>query len=380
MFKNRVMILLSALLLLCFTQVIAAAQYSVVSETFNVTPGETLTVDAVSADIEIRNVPDTVTVNVKGMREEYRKWLEIRRTADGVLVRFDPEKNTRMRDSLVFEIGVPAEYNLDIETSGGDILVADGIRGNVSLESSGGDIECRAKIVGLLSCETSGGDIDVSDVEGNSSLSTSGGDITVRSVSGDAEVETSGGDIEIQAVRGRLKASTAGGDIMVEEVGGDASLHTAGGDLNIGSVSGDLDAQTAGGDITAEAVRGDTRAETAGGDIKMENLGGGFDAATIGGDVLVSLDGSYAGKMSTLGGDLTLLLPASARVSVDAQIKLSRNDHGESNPITSEFGNIELERRGSVINTVSSEFAINGGGPVIEMRNLSGTIAVKKLP
>ena len=48
-------------------------------------------------------------------------------------------------------------------------------------------------------------------------------------------------------------------------------------------------------------------------------------------------------------------------------------------PITSEFGAITV-KRGSVLKSVSSNFDINGGGPVIEIQNLNGTISVKKIP
>jgi len=380
MFKNRGIILVPAVLLLCLTQGLLAVQYAVVSESFSVSHGGTLTVDVAGADINIRSEQNSVTVNVKGLRDEYRQWLEISQVANGVLVKFDPEKRIRNIDSLVFEIGVPREFNIDAETSGGDITLFTEIKGAVSVETSGGDITFQEKIIGMLKAETSGGDIEVSDVEGELNVSTSGGDIEIGNVVGNVEAETSGGDIEIQNVQGKVDASTSGGDIQVKQVSGDASVKTAGGDLEVGVIGGDLEAATAGGDITVEEVHGKTEAETAGGDLNLEKLGGDFSAATVGGDVLVSLTGSYAGEMSTLGGDLTLLLPASAQVSIEAEIKLSGNDSDDENPITSEFGEIDIIKRGAVVKSVSSNFDINGGGPVIEIHSLSGSIAVKKRP
>lgn len=378
MFKNRGIILVLAVLLLCLTQGLLAAQFAVISESFNVSPGGTLTVDVVAADIEIRSEQNGVTVNVKGLEEEYRQWLEISQVSDGVSVKFDPEGRFRNRDPLVFTIGVPREFNIDVETAGGDVTIYTEILGDVAVETAGGDIIFQEKIIGLLNAETSGGDIEVKDVEGELNVSTSGGDIELANVIGNVEAETSGGDIEIQSVQGNLEAGTSGGDIEVKQVSGDASVKTAGGDLEIGVIGGDLEAATAGGDITVEEVQGKTEAATAGGDLNLEKLGGDFNAATVGGDVLVSLTGSYAGEMSTLGGDMTLLLPASAQVSIEAEIRFSGDDDDE-NPITSEFGEIVLER-GSVVKSVSSSFDINGGGPVIEIQNLSGTIAVEKLP
>lgn len=379
MIKNRGIIIVFAVFLLSLTQGLLAVQYAVVSESFSVSPGGTLTVDVAGADINIRGEQGSVTVNVKGLKDEYRQWLEISQAAGGVLVKFDPKKRIRGDDALVFEIGVPREFSIKADTTGGDITILSEIMGNVSADTSGGDISIQEKVTGLLEGETSGGDISVADVEGPVTVSTSGGDIEVGNVVGDVDAQTSGGDIEIQNVRGRLEARTSGGDIEVENVSGDASVKTAGGDLDIGTVDGALEAHTAGGDITVTEVKGKTDAETAGGDVTLKKLGGDFGASTVGGDVVVGLAGSYPGEMSTIGGDLVLMLPASARVSIEAEIKLSGNDEGDESPITSEFGAIEINR-GSIIKTVSASFDINGGGPVIEMQNLSGTIAVKKLP
>ena len=379
MFKNRGIIIVAVVVLVCLTQGLLAVQYAVVSESFSVSPGGILKVDVAGADINIRGEQSGVTVNVKGLREEYKQWLVISQEAYGVLVKFDPKKRIRNNDSLVFEIGVPREFNIEGETSGGDITLFTEILGNVSVDTSGGDITFQKKIIGMLKGETSGGDIEVADVEGELNVSTSGGDIEIGNVNGNAEVETAGGDIEILNVKGKLDASTSGGDIEVKNVDGDASLKTAGGDLEVGVIGGNLEAETAGGDISAEEVHGKTNAQTAGGDIELEKLGGDFAAATVGGDISVSLTGSYAGKMSTVGGDVILLLPASAQVSIEAEIRLSGNDDDDENPITSEFGAITV-KRGSVVRSVSSSFDINGGGPVIEIQNLSGTIAVKKIP
>jgi hypothetical protein len=109
----------------------------------------------------------------------------------------------------------------------------------------------------------------------------------------------------------------------------------------------------------------------------MEKVGGTFLASTVGGDVLVSLTGSSPGRMNTLGGELVLMLPDSAAVSIEAEVRFGGDE--QENSITSEFGEIPL-KTGSVIKSVSSNFDINGGGPLIEMSNLSGNIAVKKIP
>lgn len=380
MLKKSLLLLIPAIFVLITPQGFAAVQYAVISESFDVPAGGILTMEVVAADIKIIESQGGVRVSVKGLPESYREWLEMGQSAEGVMIRFEPEEKVRNIDSLLFEVGVPAEYSLDLDTTEGDITVVRRLTGTVDLSSAGGDISCREMVNGTVNISTSGGDIEVVDVQGDIELSTAGGDIEAGNVSGSALIETSGGDIEVKSVRGSLEASTAGGDISVAEVGGNAALETAGGDITAGTIGGNLEAATAGGDIDVEEVRGEATAETAGGDIQLENIGGEFEASTVGGDVLVSLTGSYPGEMSTLGGELVLMLPSSAQVSVEAEVKFSGDDEDDvSKVIVSEFGEISLQR-GSIINTVSSEFDINGGGPVIEMSNLSGTVAVKKLP
>ena len=175
MFKNRGIILVLTVMLLCLTQGLLAVQYAVVSESFSVSPGGTLKVDVTGADINIRGEQGSVTVNVKGLKDEYRQWLEISQVADGVLIKFDPKKRVRNDDALVFEIGIPREFNIEAETTGGDITLYTEILGNVSVDTSGGDISFQKKIIGMLEGETSGGDIEVADVEGKMNVSTSGG-------------------------------------------------------------------------------------------------------------------------------------------------------------------------------------------------------------
>ena len=58
-----------------------------------------------------------------------------------------------------FDVTIPSSFNLEFDTSGGDVR----IDGNLS---------------GYVSGRTSGGDIDVGDIGGDADLKTSGGDIT----------------------------------------------------------------------------------------------------------------------------------------------------------------------------------------------------------
>ncbi len=59
---------------------------------------------------------------------------------------------------------VPANFSLNLDTSGGDVS-ANRITGNVKVDTSGGDLTF-GQIHGDLHADTSGGDITAKDCEG----------------------------------------------------------------------------------------------------------------------------------------------------------------------------------------------------------------------
>lgn len=160
--------------------------------------------------------------------------------------------------SVSFVITVPANYNLNLNTSGGDIQVAS-LTGNVRARTSGGDLEF-ARIAGDLDAGTSGGDIKLLEGTARAKLNTSGGDISVDRAGGPTEVATSGGDITINSVAQLISATTSGGDVravITEPLKHDTLLSTSGGqvDVKVAKDSGfHLDASTSGGDVRADGI------------------------------------------------------------------------------------------------------------------------------
>lgn len=151
-----------------------------------------------------------------------------------------------------YTIKVPANFNLDLGTAGGNVS-ASGVTGKVEVNTSGGDLTFD-RIHGDLHAETSGGDVDVTDCEGQTDLNTSGGHIKVT-----------GG-------RGNLEADTSGGNVTVLNRVGDAKIGSNGGKLRLGNISGKLSAETSGGSVSAvlsNPVAGDVRLETSAGSITV---------------------------------------------------------------------------------------------------------------
>ena len=155
--------------------------------------------------------------------------------------------------SVEFEVEVPAETSIDIDTSGG------------AIEASG--LRAPAKL------ETSGGSITVRDLTASLRAHTSGGSIRLQNIRGEARVDTSGGNIDAVQLQGPLHAETSGGSIHLDEVSGDANVHTSGGGIKVRNAGGRLVADTSGGSIDASFAKGNSRGGS------LESSGGGITVA-----------------------------------------------------------------------------------------------------
>lgn len=155
--------------------------------------------------------------------------------------------------SVEFDLEVPSETSVDIETSGGPI------------EASG--LRAPAKL------DTSGGSISAHDLEAAIQAHSSGGPIHLRNIRGDSRVNTSGGGIEASHLEGKLIAETSGGPISLDEITGDADVHTSGGGIRIRNAGGRVVAETSGGSIDAAFAKGNGKGGS------LESSGGGITVA-----------------------------------------------------------------------------------------------------
>ena len=358
----------------------ATGEKTPVAESFKVKKGGNLVVDIenVGADVDIK-VWNKLEVDVQahGLREYDLEDLEIKQDGNTVYVLMDSGYERRHRN-VRFSISVPSEFNLDIGTSGGDVEITGSVKGNVVGNTAGGDIEVD-DIEGAVELRTAGGDVTAGNVTGDAQLRTAGGDITVGDVTGELTAQTAGGDIDAGKVEKDLVAQTAGGGITCDRVGGEAVAETAGGDIELGIVAGECRAETAGGDIEVMGATGEAYAKTAGGDIKLSGIKGFVKAMTAGGDIYVELDPTNASNssMETKGGDIELYLPANAKATVEARIRLrdwDRRDRDEYD-ILSDFKAEEQERSDR---EVWARYVINGGGKVIEIETVNGNIEIRK--
>ena len=282
-----------------------AAIESPIHRNFNVHAGGTITIDADVGDIKVNAGAGNVSVDVirrartltRSQADDIFKDYNVTFAQEGNNVRIRARYNRPTswfhwnNDLDVhFVVNVPSQFNVDLTTSGGDIVVSD-LAGQVHAKTSGGDVSL-GRIAGLVDAHTSGGDMSMTGSQSNAMLSTSGGDIKVGDAAGSLNVRTSGGSIDIRRSQSDLKA------------------HTSGGSIDIGDAGGAIDASTSGGSIHARLSRqprADSKLSTSGGGITISvapNVALDVDAHTSGGDVASDLPMTIQGKQddSSLNG------------------------------------------------------------------------------
>jgi DUF4097 and DUF4098 domain-containing protein YvlB len=262
--------------LLASPAVLSAKITRTVEKTFTVQPGGNFKAATQGGDITIRTadvseVRITAKQVIRASNEQEadeilaKLTLTLEQTGNDVNAEAKYEKRTGGSwfgswppVNVSFEVTVPRNFNLNLNTSGGDIEAAS-LQGNVRARTSGGNMQFD-RVDGEIDAHTSGGDIVLREGTARAKLGTSGGNIEVDRAGGPTQVSTSGGDITINSVAQLLSATTSGGNVratLTEPMKQDAVLSTSGGDVRIQVVKGagfELDASTSGGDVRAEGL------------------------------------------------------------------------------------------------------------------------------
>lgn len=156
--------------------------------------------------------------------------------------------------SLKIEVKVPKNFNINANTSGGDIRVG-GVNGGIYLKTSGGDI-WGDRFEGNFFAHTSGGDINLFSSNAKIEANTSGGDIELdyTGVNQGIELKTSGGDIDVRVppdFDAGTELKTSGGDVDCNLVLNNVTkLSETKIIANINKGGEPLIAVTSGGDVT----------------------------------------------------------------------------------------------------------------------------------
>jgi len=228
-------------------------------KSFNISPGKNLLVEISSGDVKVTYWDkDEVYIKIFGNENAMEK-MNFNMEGTEEMIKITGKKKSSISSwfsnmNVEVEIKVPARFNLDISTAGGDIKCG-GITGEAELNTSGGDIWAD-KFSGFMNASTSGGNIFLFCNGAQINAETSGGDIKLEyeGENKGIDLSTSGGDIEVKVakeIKASMELSTSGGDVScslnmsnVKKSSGSRLI----GDLNGGGQK--LSAHTSGGDIT----------------------------------------------------------------------------------------------------------------------------------
>ncbi len=385
---------------------------SEIKRNFNVSATGTLEMSDLTGDIDITVSLKNEVQILERLRmdvyteEEAKRALEDRKASytqsgDRVIVRGEGRRSRESLESS-FQISVPAAFNLDITTSGGNISARQ-IKGTSRLRTSGGNVTL-LEVGGTVRATTSGGNVDVRDSDGDIDVktsggnldlerikgalvgATSGGNITLRGATKDVRLRTSGGDVEIIDTEGAVTASTSGGNVRVENVRGRVEASTSGGDVILRNIKQEVDAATSGGDIDAVGLFGAARLRTSGGDVQLRDVQASVSAATSGGDVEVDFTlkdfaKPHAIDLKSSGGEIMLTIPEKLPATITAEIRLGdgRWFSRERYDISSDFPlKIQREEESREGRYIRGEGQINGGGELITLTTSAGNITIRK--
>ncbi len=377
--KHTMRSLVALLMILGLAASLQADDQGERSKSFKVSKGGQLDLSTSSGDVRLNPWnKDEVFVRAYGIDEDELRDLEMTQSGNTVRVSFKPRGRSWSRN-VKFEIDLPAEFNVELKTAGGDIDFTGSMKGTLEGTTAGGDINLK-DVDGKIEMTTAGGDIKAGKVAGDAHLKTAGGDIEIQDAKGEVEAKTAGGDIKVGNVGKSLQAKTSGGDIRVGDVGGEADVSTAGGDIEVGKVSGRAEMSTAGGDIRLQGASGRVSAKTAGGDIQLRAITGSISAKTAGGDIRADLNpqGTGRSELKTAGGEIELSIPSTAKATIEAEIELdSRWSRRDKYDIRSDFkaDTYEKDEDGDYIRAT---YVLNGGGEIIELKTVNSNITIRK--
>ncbi len=305
------------------------------NRTFPASPDGKLVLDLeTGGDIVIRawnRNEVSFTVEITG-RDSDQVTVEFDQSSRAIEV-FSEYKTRRARADVNMEIKVPARFNLDVSTTGGDLDIS-GITGRIEGSSMGGDLVL-SQLGGRLDLSTMGGDIELTQSEVDGSLHTMGGDVTITDVTGNINGTTMGGDVKYTNVR----SSRSGTKEQVK-------ISSMGGDVNVDEALFGADVSTMGGDIQIRKAGQYVKATTMGGDIDVQELNGWIEANTMGGDVVVNMVGGTEGdrhvELSSMGGTIELTVPRGLDMDIEVEIRLGDSDE-DKYEIISDL-NVEVEK------------------------------------
>jgi len=201
-----------------------------------------------------------------------------------------------------------------------------------------------------------------------------------------------GGSVLFRDVKGDVKGSSMGGDVRYENVtrsdAGAVSkpveISTMGGDITVASAPAGANVKTMGGDIEIISAKRHVKAKTMGGDIEIAAIDGSVTASTMGGDVEVTMVGDPASgernvELESMGGNLTLRVPAGLSMDIEIEIAFTKNSSRNYKivtdfPLTTSESADWSYKAGGARKLITARGAVAGGKNKIRLTTTNGDV------
>jgi DUF4097 and DUF4098 domain-containing protein YvlB len=296
--------------------------------------------------------------------------------------------------NLKFQIKVPKKFDIEIESNGGGISIAN-VEGTIGGKTMGGKLDL-TKLKGYVDLRTMGGDVTVTDSDLDGEVKTNGGRVLIQDVTGDLRGSSMGGQMVRKNVtkrrgdstRDEVHISTMGGDINVDDAPSGADVQTMGGNIRIRSASKFVKAKTMGGAIEIGQANGSVNVTTMGGNIQIDSVDGTVQATTMAGDINITMvgdpeKGDRSVKLKSMSGDVELTVPSKLSMAVDITLAYTR-ESSRNYKIISDFP-IQLDStkewdhsRGSPRKYIYGTGTIAGGRNRLRIETVNGDVYLKK--
>lgn len=378
---HRIFFLLSFMFVVIVGAVAAESGHDL-DRSFHSSPGSTLNIDLrTGGDVRISGgTGDEVTVNVRvSGRDSESVEVSAEQSPSGVEVssRFTDGRHNHNAGADV-EVKVPARYNVQVETMGGEVSIQ-GVEGKFEGKTMGGEITLQ-HLKGDVDLTSMGGDVQVSDSDLDGEVKTMGGDVVLRSVAGNVHGSTMGGNVREEGTPAPGKSSKSTGE---------KRIHSMGGDLDLASAPQGASLETMGGDIHIVAVNDHVKAQTMGGDIQVDSIDGWADLTTMGGDVTMHMVGDpNQGKrdveITSMAGDIEISLPAGISATFDLETEYMLRSRDRAPRIISDFpiqiseSNDCDHEHGESCKSLVGAGKVGSGTHRIRIRTVQGDIIIRK--
>jgi DUF4097 and DUF4098 domain-containing protein YvlB len=225
-----------------------------VSREFDAQPGQKLTIDVGSSQIEVRagdssQVVVEVLMSVKSDNEAKAEeifddtMLEFSEDPSGILVKTGTlKKKTKswfgIKRSKLPKTKViatcPPEFDLNLNTGSGGITI-DGITGKLILDTGSGSIS-GSNLGGNVSADTGSGSVEIHNLVGKLIADTGSGGISVDGLTGTFSGDTGSGSIKASGQISKFFADTGSGSIHIDtsvSLTEDSSADTGSGSIKV---------------------------------------------------------------------------------------------------------------------------------------------------